>query len=110
MTESNDSLENIMVYCVRARFLAYTKWYSVQLRGLMRSKSAVDNTKKHRNTAAPELQNQYYRQQNIHQWIAIIHVLSGFICPYNENKITPKESSVCIRFISSVESIKKFSV
>lgn len=47
MTESNDSLETIMLYCVRASFSAYTKQYSVQLSALMGSKSAVDNTKKY---------------------------------------------------------------
>lgn len=95
-----------MLYYVRASFSAYTKQYSVQLCTLMRGKSAVDNTKKYCSTA--ELQNQFYRQQNIHQWIAIIHVQSSFICLYNENKIrTPKERLVCIRFIWTVESLKK---
>lgn len=53
MTESNDSLETIMLYCVRASFSAYTKWFFLQFRALMMSKSAVDNTKKYCNTAAP---------------------------------------------------------
>lgn len=53
MTESNDSLETIMLYFVWASFSAYTKWYSVQFCALMMSKSAVDNTKKYCNTAAP---------------------------------------------------------
>lgn len=53
MTESNGSLETIMLYCVRANFPAYPKRYSVQFHALMVSKSAAVNTKKYCNAAAP---------------------------------------------------------